>query len=702
MVLSTDCLRIWQKKALPKYLDRFKSQWSELTVACQGSGKTVYTALCFVGSILELDITELSLGEIASKYKASPAKNKHFPIVFISRCANLDSMIETWKVLGVNLTKLSSLDLSTVSPISLIDNDVDGIVVTYQQSYRTEKFKEEWTENALVKFMKKSAEIQIYGVLDECHELTIKDTGKKNLIANKRASFFRDNKNLFYRLHLLTATPVKASCGSLEKGLLSNSYMPFVNYTEEGDVRADTIYQEIDAIKDKAIVEVNFCFYPVKHTRGTVDGEEIVLDSALLEWFFKNTTAQFMESKEEKNERQKEIDRIVKFFDKVYTSIEPWKQLIVYGDERLSKKKEIHSSAVGLIFAPTAEGAINIHRELLRDRSVLCVGLDKRSETKDCNFVSSAKIRGYLKSNRDKIDWIVSCEALNEGFDWPDCKVSILVPRLPFLTFSKFTQAAWRINRIIRDNPLVDGDCLTLDYKPIRLLAEISKKDNFGICSDNRIESNVLEFLSKKAKEKAVQEAIHNEQGYKKDIDIEIYDLFISPDGKWMTRKGEKIMAYEDEQYRLVSEIRIRSFWTRWRDIIFSDSDLQEKNYPPESPGIYIIANAKTTQVLYIGSSSNLLKRVSDIRRYKKLSWIKSENCHELFVTWIETLSDLKLNEDIAKLVLLPKYDREYKSVLSSFSDIDSERFKRKLLEIAKVFYRKTPDHIKSITEKSA
>jgi hypothetical protein len=52
MITNKTYLRDWQKRALPGYLSRIDN-FSELTGAYQGSGKTLYTALCYVSSVLK-------------------------------------------------------------------------------------------------------------------------------------------------------------------------------------------------------------------------------------------------------------------------------------------------------------------------------------------------------------------------------------------------------------------------------------------------------------------------------------------------------------------------------------------------------------------------------------------------------------------------------------------------------------------------
>lgn len=639
-------LRQWQKNALPGYIERFENQKIELTVAYQGTGKTLYTALCFVGAILgDESIKYLSTNEIANRFRKANT-SEYFVIVFIPNRSVVDSTIEAWGSLGVRLRTCRNERLT--SPSDMIKGGCDGLICCYQQAVSNGYSSiGEWTEkNALNNFIKKSPNIKICGVLDECHKLTI--SPKKD---NTNAKYFVLNQHLFYRLHLVTGTPTKIGCSSDSQKNYNRT--PFCKYSEDDDIIPDTLYTQEDAIRDGCIVKTLPLVYPIESAEVEIDGAKFALTIEDVVWYANNY------SKNRPEDKQR-ISQIFDAFNAIYKSKKVWEPLLHLGNKQLNKTRECYSKAKGIIFTPSCESAISVH-ELLGDRSVLCLGKKSKPKTNSINhrFVNSEKLRSWLKENSDIVDWIVTCEALEQGFDYPDCKVQILIPRLDFLTLIKFSQIMGRINRAITGYPNLEAVCISIDYPVIVDLFNLAQDSEFGLCREIIYVNDILDLHNIKAVEKAKKKFKDFLEGKGDENSIEVNYVVMSHCANKIENR-EKIYSTGSLFKRNPDVIEVKSFWANLQDIVFGNDDANKQQIcPPRDAGVYVARNSKTGEVLYVGSSSDLRKRLSRGRWYKEnKEWIKVEGIDNIYLNWYET-DDYKDREDLLKDELKPKYDKE-------------------------------------------
>lgn len=637
-------LRQWQKDAFPGYIERFKEQKTELTVAYQGTGKTLYSAICFVGAVLgDESIKYLSTNQIASRFKKANT-GEYFVIVFIPSKSVVDSTAEAWGSLGIRLKTCCNQGLT--SPLDMINKGYDGLICCYQQAISNGySSTREWTENALNSFFKRSPNIKIYGVLDECHELSI--SPKKD---NKTATYFLLNQYLFYRLHLVTGSPTKIGCSSDSQK--NYSKIPFCRYSEDGDIIPDTLYTQEDAIRDGCIVKTLPIVYPIKFAEVEINGVKFILTTEDIVWYANNY------SKNRREDKQR-INQIFDVFNEIYKSEKIWEPLLYLGNKQLTKTKKHYSKSKGIIFTPSCESAINVHK-LLGNRSVLCLGEKPKTNSINHRFVKSEKLRSWLKENSDTVDWIVTCEALKQGFDFPDCKVQILIPRIDFLTLIKFSQITGRINRAINGYPNLEAVCISIDYPVIVDLFNLSQDSEFGLCREIVYVSDTLDLHNIKAVEKSKKKFKDFLEGKEDENSIEVNYVVISHRSNKIENR-ERIYSTGSLFRRNPDVIEVKSFWANLQDVIFGNDDANPKQIcPPRDAGVYVVRNSKTAEVLYVGSSSDLMQRLCKSSRWynENKEWIKPEGIENIYLSWHET-DDYADIEDLLKDELKPKYDKE-------------------------------------------
>lgn len=640
--------RQWQKDALPGYVERFNKQKTELTVAYQGTGKTLYTATCFVASVLgDPGISSLSTKEISRQFNQYKGKTEHFAIIFIPAKSIIESTIEDWESVGVKVARLENEKLKKTSLTVLIEQGYNGIICLYQQVVKND---------VLGSLMKQLPDTIFHAVLDECHELRIGGEKPPNL----RAKYFIHNQSRFCKLHMITGTPVKQG---YKTSYADDSALkiPFAQYLETGEVVPNTFYSQEDAIKDGVIVQTTPVIYSIANLETEIDGVKHSLTNEDINWLIENCSPSvFKYSNHPKHEK---LRRFLAIFNAVCGSLELWKNLLKYGDAYLTKTRRVYPLSKGIIFTPSQESAINIHKNLLNGRSILCVsekGEIGKNDFTGCNYVKSDKVRSYLKQSGENIDWIVSCEALMQGFNYPDCKVSIVIPRLQFLHLTKISQIIGRTNRAIKGFPDLQATCITLDCKPLEELVKLSQNSRFGIYGNNNYTSNIIEIYSLDAVEKAIEKVYAHEQGreiIKKDI--KVTDVMMSAISKTINPDGTIIYSHNTQLLEQLTEENIRTYWVNYSLIIHNTPGLTSEEIPPQEPGIYIIVNAKTQEYLYVGSSDNLRARTTDKRRYiKDFKWIPTEGVDNIYIKWIVTDS-YQDQEDITKDELNPKYNKE-------------------------------------------
>lgn len=656
--LAQQNLHLWQQEALPGYLKRYNNREKvEVTIAYQGSGKTLYTAACFVSSVLDTDnIAQKKIGEIREQFRCAILKQKnHFAIVFVPSLSIVRSTLRDWKELGVNLVKACNKDLENKEPESFLRNGINGVIVTYQQTYRTgEKFEGIWQDNELVKFIQKSRNLNFHAVLDECHTLTVtkqKTKDGEETFANLSARYLISNAPLFTKLHLITGTPAKKNTEYLIKRI------PFVRYNSEGKVVPNTVYSQEQSVKDKTITNTNVLIHSFEEISVNLNGRDITIREDDLIFYSEN--AHILSSQNSWHKDYHRLWDIHNAFKCAYLGLPLWKQLLCYGEKWLNEIREVYKPAIGLIFAPSTEVAVKLHKELLFNSSVLCISKTKDVDSRGLKRIDAKFIGDYLESRDKKLRWVITCEALMQGFDFPDCKVNILLPRLEFLYPIKISQMLGRTNRRVPGFDNLEAMCITLNYKPVKDLIESDKSSRLTLCDPNDYYSDLIEIHNQaivKEKIEELREHCGIERRSQK-LDIFLKGLIISDTVDLLGSADSKI-RYDSDIIKSIKESRIRTFWTNWTDIVFGNSDVPEEMMPPKNEsGIYIIINCKTQEYLYVGESGNLRARIGDKKRFLNAEWVRTEGHQNIYVKW-HICEDRLQAEKEAIIELKPKYNK--------------------------------------------
>ena len=215
--LQNKKLRQWQQENLPKFVQRRQQgQKTEVTVAYQGSGKTLYAAACYVASIRnDTNLSTQTISTIRESFLIDVERFSNFVVVFIPSKSIANSTIRDWGELGIKLIAADNAKLRKTSPEKMIRQGINGLVLTYAQakiaqaipgSYVTDGF---WRNNILVSWRNRSSHIKIHAILDEAHNLTTTIVDKGESFANLNAKFFINNHSIFNTLHLMSGTLVK-------------------------------------------------------------------------------------------------------------------------------------------------------------------------------------------------------------------------------------------------------------------------------------------------------------------------------------------------------------------------------------------------------------------------------------------------------------------------------------------------------------
>jgi GIY-YIG catalytic domain len=654
--LQDERLREWQQKSLPTYLNRrLEGGKYETTVAYQGSGKTIYAAACYVSSVCNAKVNvEQTISEFRNQFICRPNKFNDFIIIFVPRHAIVSSTIRDWKEFGVNLILTSKGKLQKSSPLEMLNKNIDGIVCTYDLA-KTNGYcsNGEWEKNYLVEWAKRSPQIKLHANLDEAHHMTITVKEEGGDDPNLASKFFLGNSHLFTSMHLMSGTIVKGRYDSKTFGKISKR-VPFVKYSLDGDVIPDTLYSQQDAIKDRVICKTNIMTHSVDYAEIVINKREHSITDKDLIWYADNASY----SKEHWHPDYPRLKYIEKSFKALYSSDDLWHPLLKFGDYWLSKVREKHPSLIGIIFAPGRKVAENIHKNILPDRSILCLG--KGTRLIGCKFVNSKNISQFLGTEREGLDWIVSCEALNEGFDCPFIKVSILLPRIEFLSISKISQSLGRTNRVIsKGNPEnIEAVSITLNYKPLLELISNDQKDHYGLIKPEETSNDAIKIHEQQIIEESRERDKARIRGeVTKEAEAIVKDLALDPKAIFLDKSEYE---YEAKMKRELDEVKIRTYWSNWNDLLFGNNDLPSYKFPPYNvAGVYIAIHAKTGRCLYVGKAHNLYERVCDHKRInKELYWIPEEGYQDVFVKWVESDNHQDL-EDELKEKLKPKYDKE-------------------------------------------
>lgn len=673
--LQSLIFRNWQLANIPGYVERFNNAAPEVTIAHQGSGKTIYAAACYIASLNLLGKADLTIENLRSTFEKTfiePCRYTDFVFVVVPRIVNKSSTIRDWGKLGVTIAEINNFTMSFYSAQELIDKKIQGLILTYSQIQNNGyNFGNVWIDNFLVKFMSKNPDTNYHVILDEAHKMTIRRRilSKEKIVEypNLAAKFFLDHSSKFKKMHLLSGTLIKSK----------NNRTPFVEYSEETNfIKPNTLFTKQDAVNEGSIVPTKIAIHKIETSEIIINGKLTFFKDSDFDYYeenykFKVVTPQNKIEKEEQTnilDRLKEIETHMGVLSK---NEGLWGQLICYGDKwLLEAQKKFDPKIKGIIFCPGVESAIMVHKLIGQDRSLLCVAKTQNYNFTDTLLVSPRKIGDFLESNLStNIDWLVTCEALNEGFDYPYLKVSILLPRLEFLSLTKISQSLGRINRVIPGLSGLNAVCLTLNYKPVRDLVYQDEINMYGLIAPDNYSYATVEQENYKIKQTAKRKTdlqIKKEDfkaNNKVSLIVEIKNLKLSRtiETLFLTKFDQE--DYDSETARKSEEIRIRNFYASWDDLINDNSEYDEfymaKNFPPDNvSGCYIVINAKTQETLYIGDAHNLRKRICDRKRYRSLKWIAHEGYNNLFVVW-EECQNYKDRQDELKDVLKPKYDEE-------------------------------------------
>lgn len=666
-------LRDWQKQGIKTYLDEFSLSKSFLSVAYQGSGKTIYAAACFLFSMLNnydklIDASFLDLQSIFIEYQLnskffSTCQYKDFVVIVIPNNSIAQSTINDWASLGINLSRFENKDLEEQSIDELMQSGINGVVISYQQCISGNSGylgvnQGIWHSNPLIKFVEEGNKqgIDTHVILDECHYLSMEMESLDNdypLDSTLSSKFWIANYHVFKKLHLMTGTPAKPRRDG-ESINLNEIRIPFIKYDSEGNVIPDVFFGKNQAIDELAIIKTNVLIHDIERLKMTVNDQEVSFTKEDLIWYEKNYR--------ESNLTTDEKDRIkqVEFRYKItYSRIDIWRQLLMYGNHWLKKTKEIYNKSIGIIFTPTCDVAIKIHQTLLRDNSILSIG--EKPTNIDVNYVKSSRLIEYLKDNnkQSNIDWIITCEALKEGFNYPDCKVNILIPRIEFLGMTKISQMIGRTNRYINGYPDLNATCITINFPSVIQLIELDQDGEFGILKPDDYQDEVINEWSYNLIEHSKSQ---QKKGVSNKPEIQIKELLMQSDFKDLANE-QKILNYDIGFKQEIYQDYIRNYMKEkgenWADVVYNDE--KQLEIPKES-GVYIVYYTVTDEYYYVGSSHNLRKRISCKRRFRAIKWdITEEEKHKnLSAIWIE-YNDYRYKEDEIKLLLNPKYDRENK-----------------------------------------
>lgn len=665
--LSDVYLRDWQQKSLVGFLDRYDKKQVEFTVAHQGSGKTLYTAACYLFSLLGKNFQDYRTAKI-SKIKAifnSPlnhikaTRQDNFVVVFVPNKAIIQNTIRDWGELGIVLDTMDNLELKTEDLKYKNVLGLDGIVVTYQQAsnngYKNDGY---WLNNHLIRFLQSDTSVNIHTVFDECHNMTVRKIGclvnPVKETATLGAKFLLANHPIFKKIHLVTGTPAKKSSRYFGRTLYP--VIPLAKYNENHLLVPDTLYSKDDAINDNNIVKTNILIHHLEKVDIKLGDKELTIEDADLTWFAENVNETAMKNSWHKN--HKKLKDIQSAIDAIYNDLGLWKQLLEYGNQWLTKTRLKHPQSIGIIFCPNREVAIKVHKELLFTDSVLCLG--SQDKIPGTVLVSSGKIADFLNTRKSNIKWIVSCEALKEGFDYPDCKVNILIPRLSFLSLTKISQMLGRTNRIIPKIPNLDAYSITLNYKPVIELIKNDVSGKYGLLEPELANQDALDSHTNQVVEKAKERSQSN-VGYREEKRIDpvvIESLLLSSDAEILGLNKSDTFHYDEETRKKLQEMDIRSRWLHWVDVVWENADIWHRLPPDNVSGVYLMLNAKTLEYLYVGSSHDLYSRIKNRKRFDSTKWVITEGYQNIFVRWV-VCEDYVRQEAELKLLVNPKYDDE-------------------------------------------
>ncbi len=698
---KTVYLRDWQKKGAITFAA--KSQESDIftTLAYQGSGKTLFTAVCYILDAMKhkfdvqkstkplMDFINGDTELIKSSYQIFHRYDDFSPvfgIIFVPTLSILGSTKKDWMKVGIKVESLSNDQMRRTSPRELMNRGVRAIVLTYQQIHNNHLEESKvWDNNHLIKFIRRSPDIAIHAVLDECHNLAIKrqynmsgELAKE--IYTKGARFFICNKELFTKMHLVSGTPEKRiryyedyekpkentltiegiKTRSDQRQVRYVDRIPFWSYDTDGKLIPDVLLSKQDSEESGTITTTQIKIHSIEKVVVNVEGQDVSISDEDLLFYSENAYLISPTANYTWHPHYQRTLQIHKAFKEAYKSIKMWEQLLVYAKDWLQQIRNVYPKALGIIFAPTTEVATRIHRELILHESILCLGSQSKVKGHS-KYVNSRDIHDYLDNDRDKnLDFIVTCEALKEGFNYPDCKLSVLLPRIDFLSICKFLQMLGRTNRTIEGYDNLHAVCLTLNYKPIRdLINDSQQRNKYISCNPDDKYEEIIKIWTEETMANADQRISRVNRNDNSDSDTpptEVKEIIIS--SFYFHYDDHEKFDYDPETKRKVIEARIRREESLWSDIVKPPQGMPVSKLPPERPGVYCMRNAVTGEWLYVGQSNNLRKRIGERTRFELCDWKWDEGIQNVYVMW-EVCNDLEYHEDRLKALYRPKYDKE-------------------------------------------
>ena len=216
-----------------------------------------------------------------------------------------------------------------------------------------------------------------------------------------------------------------------------------------------------------------------------------------------------------------------------------------------------------------------------------------------------------------------------------------------------------RVNRAISGYPDLEAVCITVKYPILEDFFNIAQNSEFGLCRETIYVNEILDWHNIKALERS-EEKLRELIDGKEDKVVEVNYIEISHDAENPNQYNQIKHDYGSPLAQNPDEIEIRSCWGSLLDILYGNSDASKRISPPMSAGVYIARNVKTSEVLYVGSSSCLRNRLCPKSRWYKDErwWVEIEGIQNIFLTWYETDNFLD-TEDELKDILKPKYDQE-------------------------------------------
>jgi len=425
-------LRDWQEKALNKIMVEMRDKHCVLTHATPGGGKTIHG--------LSIFNEKKSRGDVNKIIVLTP-----------SSALTSDWASDAIKYYGINLK--SGMLYRDSSDFK----DYDGIVMTYQSmnNYFEDLRQFCHVNNVLV-------------VADEAHHLSDGANWGKRF-----TSAFDLSRNIL----MLTGTP-----------WTSNQFkIPFVDYCDDGYVKADYTYSKARAIKDNICRTVSFSLYDLPEINLVSESSGECVNYSDLKQAYSN-------------EEESTQNRV---YSAVNKNINHMLHLFKNADKKLSELRSLNGMrSGGLLVAPNIDTAYKFQMAIERITGVAypVVNSDEASSTK--------KIKDFRHSNER---WIISVNMISEGIDIKRLQAVVFLSSIK--TELYFRQTVGRAERKLVGENLGHVDDVAYFYCTINpkiesIIEQIETEDQTGL------------ELKEKDSEKETKDNLNNDSDFDRETFI--------------------------------------------------------------------------------------------------------------------------------------------------------------------------------------